>query len=817
MLHFNFSQQLSLAAVFGLVLTLPSIAQQQQPPPPKIIQIDPTKPDPNALQPDASKLPGRALVPVPSRGGSVSDMLRRSSGAASAPPSTRAERMLPLNERQARRVREGDALLNDFFSAGFDSRQYPRNSWAGWWEVNKEQYLLEARNKRETPIQRLTVPKSVAEVMLRAIRSRHVAVRAEAILAVGMMKLETALPSLKLLTQDPEPLCAFRAWTAIALLDSNEASSFLNNLPPQREPDRIGWAMAVGLLSKPTDSMWTGIRTIITDEKSSFEARRMAIWAIRNHKTQDRSALLKDVIWHSTEPILVAEAIQGLPEDPSAEDIRFLVDLTYCTGDTMALPALGQYGVNPRGMADNIRAFPDLIDIKTGRINQRIDEQQQRIGAARKTFQVLREAAIRALGAYPAAGDSARAAIAGPLTMWVRLEGSFPSGRTPRTSVGDSSDILPLGQIGNFDDYTILLDRLEVDTPRQGGLTPGRGSMLEYAQMMARTEHDLSQVRAWEDLVGGASRTRGDENFDRRRPSRSYAAIGIGLMRRKNPDYMVASFRPEGDVLTAPHEALMQTYQMPRDPMILRCAAAVAMGLGGSKERGRDIVRTMTLLQPGEEPVFGYGVLALGMWGDPQTVEVSAQNLGAGRKTIDINTLTNQHGGMRVPIMWLDMVAALRAAAQGMAMLGEPDAIPILIAQWGKDPAVDHELARAILWCRRPAPSASQDDLAANFGESLAQIVPKDNVPNLSASAAACIGILYEREGATQRLDKLIAGGNFRIAGVLPKSNEVRPGYLLEWQSPQSYALSAANRMYYLQYTTMWNQFLPRQAPARGR
>jgi hypothetical protein len=265
----------------------------------------------------------------------------------------------------------------------------------------------------------------------------------------------------------------------------------------------------------------------------------------------------------------------------------------------------------------------------------------------------------------------------------------------------------------------------------------------------------------------------------------------------------------------AAHEALMQCYQMPTEPVELRAACGIAMGISNTKERARDIKRTMTLLQPGEEVIFGYGVFALGMFGDEETVQCALTHLGPSRKLLDVSSLVTLHTGAKLPIMPLTQVVARRAAAQGLAALGDPDAIPLLVGQWGNDPAVNRELARAILWCHRASATAASDDLAVRFGQSLAQLVDNDAAPSLAASAVASIGILHQKKDA-DRLNQLIVESNFRRTGI-SLSAQLVDGRPVRSLSLLRHAYAIDNPFYYLYGTQDWEQFLPKQPPARAR
>lgn len=644
--------------------------------------------------------------------------------------------------------------------SGFDGTTLPTQSWANWWEVNRERYLLAARSAQPDAIQPLTAPPAVVQALLAAIQSKDNAVRAEAILSLGMIREPKAMPELQKLTKDADDACALRAWAAIGLIGDADSMRFLRTAPAPKGRDRIGWTLAVGLLEQPADSMWGILRKQTIDAQCSQEARRLAVWALRTHNPPGTHELLNQIIWNSPDPMVVCEAMLGLPVEPDKSDIAFLTNVISSIGETMNLPIMARTGVNPRGVrsssgSDSSGGWAKAVETDSPITSDSLSSE---------IYPRLRESASMALAQYDNPGDSARAIIGGPLDRMAATSGAFGHAMP--------SDVLILGSMGNMADYSTIEDRLEFRAPAS-----------EAGQAWAAPSVVNRQADTFRNV-----------------PSRGYAAIAIGLLLSgagtKPQNIPVAPPQPR-PMPPSPDEALFSHLQQHTEPVDLRAACALALGIGGQRHRAADVKRVVDALRPGDEAVFGYTMLALSMWHDYQVLDYCIRQLGPGQQRIDSADLVSRHLSRKAPAMKLSEIMARRAITQALAVLGNPKAMPMLIKQWGQHPAADLEIARAIAWCSRSVVDSSgvpRDDLAAGFGRALAEIASQERAPALAASAAGSLGILYER-GTTKRLDRLIANASFTRKGFLASSKR---GAAADWAAPQRHVLALANRYYYL-------------------
>lgn len=694
---------------------------------------------------------------------------------------------------------------HDAPGTGFDGPSLSRRSWAAWWEVNREPYLRSARNQRETPIQSLKPTSQITSSLLDAARSGSADLRGEAILALGRMKTHTAVERMKELTKDPDPSCALRAWAAIGLLESQESLNFLAT-PPEVGADRIGWTLAVGLLSDPTEAMSKTLRDQVKDNSLPPEAQRLAIWALRTHQPRGNRTLLKEVIHTSSNREVVAEAFASLPGEPNPDDIKFLSEVVAGEGRTSDLPSLSNTRVNLSQTVNLGNGYynpesdipPELSDPFASESERIFAIRNARAGEAavvralgapsvgsgvasasrpatvgdvlstRSTYLYLREAAVRALGEYDVVDADARKTIGSPLFF----------GAQGVRRVFLPQDTLTIGQIGLLEDYYPLFDRMEVNllwhpgfpepAPIDRRKRPGRGSaaiaiglLLERLGGGPQTVPNLVVTQDEKSTIvpRGGITPRFPANSRGAGPARSARSnVSANSITINKAETFIVS-------RTNPDLALLTHLQQSDEPSEFRAACAMALGIGGQKQRATEMKQVLESLTPGDAPVFGYSMLAMSLWGDADVLRYCNRQFGAGRRTIDAKALISREPSRRATPMPLNQVLARRAVAQALAVMGDPSSIPLLVSQWGQNPAVDSELARAIAWCHRDSTkSLAANSMAMEFGDDLADLLRQETAPALAVSAAASLGALYDN-GSAERLNSILDGQTFFTRG----------------------------------------------------
>lgn len=693
---------------------------------------------------------------------------------------------------------------NDSPGTGFDGESLSPRSWASWWEVRREPYLIEARSSRSNPIDRRTAPPEVIGALVSGAQSSSAVVRAEALLALGRVHAMDALELLTKATADSDSSAALRAWTAIGLLDTAPARQFLEAAPPAGSEARIGWTVAVGLLKEPTKAMWQTVRKQVDESEASAEAQRLAIWAMRLHRPEGTHDMLLRTIHTSTNRALVSEAIAGLPRFGNPNDLQFLADIVRGQGATANLRVLSQFGTDvTKALSPDTQDYyapsetfsfdPDSLDSQGRESRVPQTPQARKVGQVRGEFLFVRESAVRALGEFETAGPDIRRAIGEPVLYGIR---GFPRPFLPQ-------DVLALAKIGNLDDYYGLSDRLEVQvlwhpgfpepTPAERMRRPGRGNaaiaiglLLDRLGGGVQNVPDMVPLQAPIPINNGRvppapARGRRAGALPRAPVARN-GRSGRVIEVPQSPQFLVPRSNPDL-VLYTSYRKLDETSE-------LRSAAVMALAIGGQQQRAGDIKRSLADLRANDAPIFGYTMLALGLWGDPDLLPLAARQLQPAKETTAA-ALTQRISAIAPATMPLSQVLARRATAQALATLGDSRAIPLLIDQWGHSPAVDVELSRAIAWCR-PGHASESTDLSGEFGQALANVLSKDLSGDRAASAAASLGALYDQD-AIKRLNTLAMDET-----PLARGQPLEEGGKMNLKAPQRVVLGLANPHYFM-------------------
>lgn len=659
----------------------------------------------------------------------------------------------PMAYYTATRMYAGSGTAEtDFLEGpGYETRTRSM-SWMYWWELNQEGYLREARSKHPPAIPRIAPTPNAVTVLMKGAESPNPAIRREAILSLGRVRHAPALELLKRSTKDSDDTCRLPAWSAIGLLDTPEAMGFLETPPPAGQLDRIGWTVAVAMLSEPNVKIWETLRKFLVDPACP-EAQRITVQAIRIHRPfWGREALIDALQTEFADAVLQA-VIAAIGDYQDPRDIPNLV----------AIAKNGAAGGCDWPLIQNLQK---AIIIAKDKIT--IRGASPPVQPLINRLQSFRRPAFLALGSYGnklthAGADALRTPIIRDVSnITIKADehkrevlmagGGLSNPHTQEMGIQDCA-ILGLGYLGDPDDVEMMRLLDGMPNPKPGKLEQ---SILT---------HPLEFRRGWATLAMGLHMRRAGGDA-----GQAYETSNVTL-------------RPQLPV----EDALNNVYQQETALNSFRAATAVAFALSGDAQYTRLIKQPLPRLQPGQEPVYGYALQALGMLGDKEALAWFREGFEPPQQKLDAAKLASS-AARPAPMSRREFLAR-RAAIQGMAALGEPEAIPSLIAQWGKQPLLDVEVARAVLWCRRDPISPAEQDLATTFGESLAQLA-NDKSPALAGSALASLGELFDR-GGRARLARLIEDTDWeQLAFPLP------PVRLPLYYAPQLEVVSMANPVY---------------------
>jgi hypothetical protein len=139
-------------------------------------------------------------------------------------------------------------------------------------------------------------------------------------------------------------------------------------------------------------------------------------------------------------------------------------------------------------------------------------------------------------------------------------------------------------------------------------------------------------------------------------------------------------------------------------------------------------------IKSGDEPLFGYWLLARAMLGDRNVIEPARRYLATPEGT-------PTSGG----------VIGRRAAVLALGLAGTSESIPVLIDAWHQSYYVNREIALALVLCR-----------AYGVTDSLTQLITQSDKPLACVFGAQCLGRLFA-DDFPQRLGRLVVGSNYAV------------------------------------------------------
>ncbi|HEX8521349.1 MAG TPA: HEAT repeat domain-containing protein [Tepidisphaeraceae bacterium] len=594
------------------------------------------------------------------------------------------------------------------------------SGWIEWWETNREEYLY--KNARHAAGAPAGATAAAEKALLAATAHEDRDVRAEAMLALA--RLGRGKERLVELTKDPDQRVRCRAWVGLGLLNAEDE---LLNRKDLDDVETLAVVTGLGLLDSASAAALKRLRDAVTEQRWG-EINRMALWALRVHKKNEDRATFRNVLRSTTRPALATEAIIGLAAVGETRDIYPLAQLADLSPPALKLPVFSGSGL-------------DAIDLKS-----------------KHSVVRLRAAALLALSKLPGVNPKGPADQDLIKTQNILSQLAFRHHGSTEERVGN-----------NF---------VAATTAHY----PGLATLALASHNGMSIAGEVLQMH-WPVAISGHNNSV-DELMDL--PQRSYAAIAMGVYLGNGG--AAVQVNPTGGLRNLRNRTLdiasllRNGASSSTEPRHHRAACALALGLSRQKTNGDLLDYVARQIDPQKDQlVFGHVVLGLGLLGDERALERAAELLAPDPRKlkspdkIDIKRLeeSNLNGkllqarkrsyGEAQPVSAMDDIMARRAALMGLAALGDPRAEPILRQQWGDDPWVTIESARAMGAC----------GAHGAVGE-LAELL-QDNAtpPAIAALAARALGDVLE-EARPSRLSRLVTGNFYapRIEFPVLKSDE---------------------------------------------
>ena len=472
------------------------------------------------------------------------------------------------------------------------------------------------------------------------------AVRAAAVLALARIGhadlLDRVLPGDDVgLLLDASDQVRLSAWVSLGLLERPQARAALGVAPLEgvEEIDRVGQAVAIGLMTKLDRIHAKWLLARLDDAAESLEVKRWCVWAMARH--DDASA---DVAFDAV-----------LAQLPS----------TFLISEVLGNSAYVQRRGGAKWLIDVLRYHPDMRNWQGYRALSQLTEQGLYGSTPRRLAMETRVAASLAIADQPPLADAEdqRAVLLQLLRRMV------PGNSAQAMDFNRGFDTLayfmhcPASQ----SDRDVLYNQLRGFTSLRKD-DPGVLAQLEAGQ--EPTEEDLF-VRQSDNAV------------------RAYAALATGLLiRRATVGTRLNEQRPLVTDRSIEIERLkrrfgirlMRAVANVREPVSYRAACALALGLTGNERYKAELEVELGKLRAGDEAVLGYGLLALAMLGEERVSDPAMRYLARPGQVVGVGDLLGR-----------------RAALRALAVVGEGSGQP-LAQVWGRNRWVSLDAADAVAW-----------------------------------------------------------------------------------------------------------------------
>ena len=567
-------------------------------------------------------------------------------------------------------------------------------SWVYWFETHGQPYVREAVGDRplpwDTPASRRWRGQ-VIEALLPMLEDKVDSVRASAVLALARIGheglLDRVLPGrgdAAGLLLDPSEEVRLSAWVSLGLLQTPASRAALGVEPFETadEMDRVGQAVAIGLMSKLDKVHATWLLDRLDDGAESLEVKRWCIWSMAQHDDASLDEAYSAVLANLPSTFLISTVLGNSAYVQRRGGATWLVDV--------------------------LRYHPDMRKWQGYRALSEMDEQGMFGSTPRRLAMETRVAAALAIAEQPLLTDDE--------------DQEFLLSHLRRRMVpGNSAQAMDFNR--GFDTLAYFMHCEATQDDRD----------LLYNQLRGFTSLLKDDPGVLEKLEEGEEPTE-DDLFVRQPDNevRSYAAIAAGLLIRRATEATELNVQRPVIVDRAIEIErlkrrfglrLMRAVANDSEPVSYRAACAIALGLTGDERYKTELSIELGKLRAGDEAVLGYGLLALAMLGEDRVTDPAMRYLTRPGQVSDVGDLLGRRAALRA----LAVVGVLKAdqldqvwgrnrwvsldAADTAAWVGQYDAVPSMLNALQNESPVWRQTAAASLgrvfeasWPSRLAP-----------------------------------------------------------------------------------------------------------------
>lgn len=566
-----------------------------------------------------------------------------------------------------------------------------RWSWLHEWETHNSQYLLEPSliikdqpgeadpktdpkpgqtKAAKTKVAARPEIASLESLHAMAVRSLEAAsqrgrpreLRVQATLALGRIGTEAAVDRLMQLLNDQDDNVSETAWIALGLAHTTKAREKLLDPGTLSSRQTLGWIVAIAMMNKPPDKVMRTLGVLVKQDRDK-DVARMALWAMRQHNPPGLLEAARVIADQTIDPIAASEALLILGENRQTTDLATLkgVLLTRGRGVIKATDAIVR-SVNSDSTA--------VLNNYNGGL-----------------LSAVRASSAIALGNYLIPPEDKYSVRARETLRKLFEEPPVP--------------LLPVKGFRFISDYTHSgAVPFEI---RMAAASLGRIGYAEDADFLVK----VLRTRSLSDYRGRLI----DAKFFMRR---GYAAIALGTYLKRMGDIgimMEATDIPDpttrsstGDrALWANHgplegedtdntryalrktlRALIDIASDRDEPYDLRAACVLALGMSNSPPRAIDI-RNILKSPGGQDPVVAtYGILALALLGDKDTLDLSAKALK--NKPVTMLTADQLIKMSFAQHLSAGQIVINRALLQATGKIESTESVDLTRGQFGQDP-----------------------------------------------------------------------------------------------------------------------------------
>ncbi len=554
-------------------------------------------------------------------------------------------------------------------ASGPDDWIHTRWSWLHDWEsrnglmLREPALILPPADDRQpvTPGQRQALQQAAVEALIRAsMPGRPSIVRQQATIALGRIGDKAGVERLLQLLNDRDDHVNEVAWMALGLAQAPQAREKLLDPGTLTRSQTIGWIVAVALMDKPPENVLRTLAELVKQTRDA-EVAAMALWAMRHHSPAGLLDAAKLIMHEATDPLLVSEAMLITGQQRATDQISHFkaILMTRRSGVIAAT----------RQMVQSIR-----YDTTEAEINV--------IGAQVAS---LRTAAALALGEYAYPPENRHGQRAREALRMIFEEAPPPAGLrhgqraytgfafTGATPYEIRFAATQLGRIGYAQDMELLIRILR--TPR---LQDALGNGLDARYFMRRSHAaigiglylrrmtELGIIMEPTDLPDARHTSTGDRALWRRN----------GALEGEDPDQTRY-------ILRKTLRSLIDVASDPQEPYDLRAACLLALGISNSPARQADIRAVLNSPAGRHRIVAAYGVLALGLLGDPETTPAASKLL---KHPPARSLTTDQLMAMRLAdTLPPGEIIVVRALLQAISKIESTQAADLARGQFGRE------------------------------------------------------------------------------------------------------------------------------------